>query len=104
MERIVEVNASYDFDIYLYRDGTYVNVKVITELYETKKRAHQPSRRGMNEEEYTTRMNVSKKPKLTSKGANPKVTQRYKQADPTTSFPDPSQGGYNQANSMRCVS
>jgi hypothetical protein len=58
MERIVEVNASYDFDIYLYRDGTYVSVEVITELYETKKRAHQPSRRGMNEEEYTTRMNV----------------------------------------------
>jgi hypothetical protein len=40
---------------------------------ESEKRAHQPSRRRVNEEEYTTRMNVSKKPKLTSKGANPKA-------------------------------
>lgn len=67
------MNVSYDLDIYLYRDGTYVSVEVITELYATKKRAYQPSRRSMNEEEYTTRMNVSKKPKLTSKGANPKA-------------------------------
>jgi hypothetical protein len=99
------MKVSYDLDIYLYHDGTYV-CRVYHGVLRNKEEGT-PAIKAWHERKriYNKNERVSKKPKLSSKGANPKVkTDPKVYADPTTPFPDPNQGGYNQANSMRCVS
>lgn len=71
-----------DFDIYLYTDGTYVDVEVITELYNIKEKgtpaikAQRERRRICNKNE-----RVQRSPSRLSKGADPKGIN--KQTQPT---------------------
>lgn len=71
-----------DFDIYLYTDGTYVDVEVITELYSIKEKgtpaikAQRERRRICNKNE-----RVQRSPSRLSKGADPKGIN--KQTQPT---------------------